>query len=272
MNQQEKFLKDYLAQYEPMPEIVSILEDIQEYKAKEWYERKTTLLSQWDSSNAEEIVLSIFACILDQESMILQAMVGRLHHKIKIGSQIDKFEILADIIGICVNNGLLNLTHTQGDYLRVSTDFIINEKMPQQESHVTYFGRLQPVEGNRSEEYGDIILGCPMNRHNDFIRLDHINRVNQIQYSLNQRIVDGYLEVPKHELATQEQQKQWDKYVTESEEKYADILSNGNRYYIPNYVDYRGRTYALSYYHSPQGSAYKKAIIDLYNKEIMEGF
>ena len=49
------------------------------------------------------------------------------------------------------------------------------------------------------------------------------------------------------------------------------MLYHGNKFWLQNKVDKRGRIYTSGYHISPQGSSFKKAMINLANKEIVTG-
>ena len=49
------------------------------------------------------------------------------------------------------------------------------------------------------------------------------------------------------------------------------MVSQGNRFYLTHKVDKRGRIYAQGYHITTQGTAFKKAMIELAEPEFIEG-
>lgn len=144
---------------------------------------------------------------------------------------------------------------------------------------------------NRSSGYltlrGDsLILGGGHNHHSDPIALDVLNLVNSYRLCLNEDMLDTVEELPTHDLdtvegaeqmteiqllrAVQQQKKNWEKHLKQSAYFYNHIRINNNLMFLNNKYDKRGRLYSQGYHINPQGTSYKKAIIDLYDKEVIE--
>ena len=125
------------------------------------------------------------------------------------------------------------------------------------------------MESNYDPEQGNMILGGKLNHHDGKICLDHINRMNRIPLVLNKAFLIKYPEEPKDEsiVNTVEKQERWGIYTTQAKKKYAMALVKAEKLYINHKPDTRGRVYAVGYYINPQGSGYKKAMLQLANKE-----
>ena len=52
---------------------------------------------------------------------------------------------------------------------------------------------------------------------------------------------------------------------------YTLMATQGNRFYFTHKVDKRGRIYSHGYHINPQGSAFKKAMLELSEPELIEG-
>lgn len=147
------------------------------------------------------------------------------------------------------------------------------------------------LRGNRDSGYitvkGDsLILGGGHNHHNDHIALDVLNIMNNYELCLNEFML-SIDEEPTHDLdvikdkpqdmteieetrAIAQQKRNWHKHVEQSTYFYNHILMNNNKMWITNKFDKRGRIYSQGHHINPQGTSYKKAIIDLYNKQVVE--
>jgi hypothetical protein len=101
------------------------------------------------------------------------------------------------------------------------------------------------------------------------ICLDVINRQNSIKLRLNTEFLANCPEKPTHNLDTLEKQNLWRQFIRESQIVY-DLLGN-QPFWLTNKVDKRGRLYAQCYHVTTQGTAYKKAMIELADKEYVNG-
>lgn len=254
-----------------LEEFTNAVRGIVKYHGIKHYNSKQELLDQWDITPEEtiELVVAIFTTVLVEEEMTIQALSGRLNHKIKLPEMLDRITILADVIGILVNHDLLDMYCTPGGYLMISSQFSI-EGIPVPEKHVTLEWRPQPIEGNKRET-GSVILGGSMNHHERTLRLSHLQRMGQISLCLNRQFIENYDEKPKKEPDDEDKEHAWERFKENSSLKYQELLDDQNKFYTEYGFDSRGRSYAGAYYLDPQGNSYKKAAIQLANKEVVTG-
>lgn len=269
LRESEQFVSDYLEETGGMVEIGEAIKLISNYRLTVFYDRKLDTLSRWDIQHDKivELVICIFTATL-VETMTMQALVGMLNHKIKLDNEIEQVEILADIIGLVSLTGLIDITSEIGEYHMVSTQYSLGEDIPVIGRHKTV--RVPEVLKSNWTSNGSVILGHRMNHHKRYIRLSHINKMNSVACSLNQEFIGIYEEVPKTEPETRDQVNQWDTYARESTIRYAEL--GKEEFYGNHFYCVRGRCYNTSYYLSPQGTSFKKAIIELATKEVTNGF
>ena len=157
------------------------------------------------------------------------------------------------------------------------------------------------LENNRSTAYythdsDSLILGGGHNYHDGDICLDVLNSRNAVPLSLNVEFLCNVEEEPTSDLNTlsedtlrkyaergrqlshwekddmiRKQKQNWANYKYQSYYFYSLLVNQGNRFYIANKVDKRGRIYNSGYHISPQGTAFKKASVELANKEQVTG-
>lgn len=109
--------------------------------------------------------------------------------------------------------------------------------------------------------------------------LDHINRANSVGLTLNLDVIasaEGMMIIPKRKegegfLDFQKRQKQAETFYNTSIEVMKGLLALGNEFWLTHKYDRRGRTYAVGYHVNSQGTDYNKAVLELSNKEIIEG-
>lgn len=139
---------------------------------------------------------------------------------------------------------------------------------------------IKPKEVKKNSDTGyytvrnSIIL--KNNHHNEDVCLDHINRINSIPLSINEKVAKSssnrWKNIYKGESwEIPRKMKAFNKY-----NKYATVvidlfISMGNKFYLTNKYDKRGRTYSVGYYINPQGTDYNKACIEFYEKELVNG-
>lgn len=257
-----------------MSEIKEACELIKEYRQTDFYESKNKLISEWeiDHENIYLMVISIFTATLTKEYLSMQALVGMLNHKIKLTSEKDRVKILSDIIGLVAQTGLIYIHSLHGEYHQVCTEYEFEEGIPLEKPHQIIRTKPKRIVSNWDEEFrtGSLINGNKLNHHEGDIRLSHFNKMNRIPLKLNKRFINKYEELPKKELDTLEKEEAWDLFVKESSKRY-DELNENDVFYTTYKVDFRGRSYSTQYYLSPQGSSYKKAIVQLSQTEIVTG-
>lgn len=105
--------------------------------------------------------------------------------------------------------------------------------------------------------------------HSDDIVLEHLNKMNKVSLSLNQRVVDGAVSTWKN-AKTADALKQLSYYNQTAKVVHKILLDHGNKFYLTHKYDKRGRCYCQGYHVSYQGSDFNKAIIEFTNKELIK--
>jgi hypothetical protein len=144
------------------------------------------------------------------------------------------------------------------------------------------------LKHNRSNGYKTIkgeslILGNSINHHDGEICLDVLNIMNSIPLTINEEFREYCLEEPTFDLTTVEgaenmtrvqlmhavtqQRLNWEDHLRKSTALYDLMIEEGNHFYLTHKVDKRGRIYSQGYHINPQGTSFKKAVIDLKRKE-----
>lgn len=134
-----------------------------------------------------------------------------------------------------------------------------------------------PVETNSDTGYttikGSIILSGRHHEHE--VCLDHINRCNSVALSIEERLIGNVEPVFKHkeeetELENQRRLENFNQCNRESAGIYAHLLAMGNKFYLTHRYCSRGRTYAYGYHMNSQGDNWRKAVLTLANKELVQ--
>lgn len=273
----ERFVAGLIESWGGLPEIDEIIEAIMEYRTKEdWYESKAEMLSQWDIDHEGvwELVIAIFTASITQEYLTLQSMVGMLNHRVKMDDEIDRVKIIADIIGICIHHELIEMHSKNGEMFRISCTYEVEEEIPEWDKHAAITKCPPLVQGNfdRAGGTGSVILGHPMNHHEGDLRLSHLRRMSRIAFRVDKEFVEGYEEARKHDPETEEEWEVWEKEKAASLAKYEELMANNTTFFLRHAFDSRGRSYSRSWHLNPQGSSYKKAVVQLADMQTVEGW
>lgn len=131
-----------------------------------------------------------------------------------------------------------------------------------------------------------LILKGHYNHHDQFISLDVLNKQNNIALCMNVDFINEVEEEPTFDLEhikgielvppsiakdmLRLQKDNWELHLEQSNLVYQTIYDEGNKFYVPNKVDKRGRIYAQGHHINPMGTGYKKSTVELYNKETIQ--
>ena len=130
------------------------------------------------------------------------------------------------------------------------------------------------TNGTLTNESSSLILG----RGNDIgqhINKDFLNSIQAIPFSLNMdmlELLSDTLKEPEEELTyfdKQDRIKAFNNLLQETDTVIDYLLENDNKFWFLWKYDKRGRSYSQGYHINPQGNAYRKAILEFHNKELL---
>lgn len=166
--------------------------------------------------------------------------------------------------GVLMVHSKISYDGNLGEYL-TTTRHIMPSILPPKE-----------VKSNKDSGYRtfDSSLILAGKYHKFPVPLDHINRVNAVPLSINKKPLE-IEPVFKEELgeSSEERSKRyeaWKRLNIESMTSYAELVHAGNKFYLTHKYDERLRTYAHGYQISTQGDSYRKSVIELANKELVQ--
>lgn len=208
----------------------------------------------------------------------LPTMVGILRHQYRDAQQV------ADAILKCCEVDLLHW-HPAYSQLVVEPALTIPEDI-QRELDLYQFPlpmvvRPRKVKCNRDTGYvlnrGSIIL--KKNHHDEDVCLDHINHMNGVRFTINtdtaNMIANSWrnLDKPKEGETKDDferRKRAFEKYDRSCHEVIAKLVDHGNCFWLTHKIDKRGRTYCQGYHVSYQSAPWNKAVIQLYDEEIVQ--
>lgn len=199
------------------------------------------------------------------------------------------FEPLANASQLAANELLKCVDADLVDYIKTTSQLVIifNIKEEVQVDLDRYQFPLpmvvhpQEVKTNRDSGYylsrGSLLLR--KNHHDEDICLDHINRVNDFKFTINDDtafMVQNQwrnMDKPKEgesKADFQRRVKAFDKYDRSSKEVIKKLLTYGNEFWLTHKYDKRGRVYCQGYHVNYQGAPWNKAVLELADKELVE--
>lgn len=266
MQPEVKWLMEYLDDHDILPEMEEALAVAQQWASRDHgYASKNLRIQEWapDRFVLYEIVTHIFAgCLLHPQGMTYQAMIGYISGNITCADPLDRAKCAAEIIAIAYQCNLVVITKVSDKTMMVTTEFELPVEIPEFGKHLPLFKKPEPVSYNP-------ILGNRFKQHGEDACTEHIDRMNSIPLDLEYRIITDMEETAKAELITDEQLEQWEDFKRRSDAAYQEAAHH-RCFYLEHSYDTRGRSYCSGYYITYQGSQYKKAIIQLAQKELVK--
>ena len=141
---------------------------------------------------------------------------------------------------------------------------------------------VRPKEVTSNKGYGyftdDSSVILKDNHHEKDVCLDHLNRSNRVEYTLDMETAymiqnqwKGLDKIREGETKADldKRRKAFQKYDRTSKTVLELINMLSDKFYLTHRYDKRGRTYAQGYHVNPQGNSWNKAVINFANKEVI---
>lgn len=265
--------------------------------AESSYESKKIRKDHISQMDLKELTTDIFCRIaaLGTETT-LNNLASQLAPSLGFDDTRTGIQACAEIIAVLCDTNFYNLVKYHiNSSVYVKSNFSLPDELQAYVERACYLPPLivkpKTLTDNRSSGYltvkgESLILGGSNNHHNDPIALDVLNLMNRYRLTLNEWVLDNVVEEPTSDLntvedahlltevelrrAVQQQHRNWNKHLEQSAYFYTHVRLNSNKMFITNKYDKRGRIYSCGYHISPQGASYKKAIVDLYDKSVVE--
>ena len=244
----------------------------------------------------KELVMQVVACIsLEcQKPMKLVSVASLCARHLGMSDKVEAIHTMAEIIAVLGETDLFDNKKTKEGWIVISRVELDNE-VTQYADNALYLPPLiikpRKIRHNRDSGYitqrgESLILGFYENHHDDNICLDVINTLNSNEYELDIEFINSYEEQwHRDELSQQEyeelshadreiynmDEKNWKKFQEQGKFFQTLMIHHGNSFYLCNKVDKRGRIYSSGYHVNPQGSSFKKAMVNFKHHEIPTG-
>ena len=253
---------------------------VQQYMSQTYYASKNRRIEQLGKLDIPALVLDVFTGVAyctkpELFTSISAMMAGRL----KFSDKADAIKTVAEVMAVLCQTDAFDILKTD----RMASLAIVS-RIPLSADLIHYIDQSQylppmvckPLEVTNNYTSGylthndSLVLGKG-NHHNGDLCLDVLNTLNQIPLALDTSLLSKLEEDPTFDLDTPEKRQHWDAFKRQSYEFYLMLAQYGNRFYLTHKVDKRGRIYAQGYHINTQGTSFKKACVELFDKELVSG-
>lgn len=281
-----------------LPEVAQGVELLKQWMAEQYYDSKAVRLHHLAQLDLEKLVTEIFVGVVyfQAETPLVNA-IGQLASRIGFDDKRDSVQTIAEVLAVLAETDVFDLIKRhRNSPIQIQSNITFSEELGNFIAYSCYLPPLvcepQKLVNNRSTAYythqnDSLILGGGFNHHDGNICLDVLNSRNSVPLSLDTEFLSTVEEEPTHDLDSIEsdedlsdwqvadmirkQKDNWAAYKEQSYYFYSLMVNQGNRFYISNKVDKRGRMYACGYHITPQGTSFKKASINLADTEVVTG-
>ena len=253
--------------------------------------RLEPLRSYTDEKMRELMTSIVVGCAYCQTPELYTSITAQLASRLRWDDKRDSILTIAELIVIVAKNDLIDIVKLKtkgigGQYGKFSVAIISNTPLSQEV--VKYAMQSQylpplvakpkPVTNNSESGYWTFDDSVTLNGRIDKpLALDVINKQNSTPLTMDLEHLLNVDEVPNKELDDVDKIKNWKTFIQQSEQFYlliheqsqANWCDPGAIYF--NYkFDRRGRMYAQGYHISPQGSPYKKSMLEFQEVQHIE--
>jgi hypothetical protein len=256
------------------------VELVEKYKAGQYYDSKMRRIAQLENLDVQALVMDIFVGIsYSQKPELFTSVSAQIASRLKFSDRTEAITTVAELLAVLCLTDAFDISKADR-----SASLMIESRIPLPYGVLAFIQNSQylppmvcePLELTHNYSSGylthndSLILGTG-NHHDGDICLDVLNTMNKVALKLDTDFLSTVEEEPTFELKNQEQTDQWHAFKQQSYEFYRLMVQQGNHFYLTHKVDKRGRIYAMGYHINTQGTAFKKAQLELVNEEIVTG-
>lgn len=227
-----------------------------------------------------ELVENIIVATLHaQYEELFTGFCAKLAGVLKMDDKVDSITTIGEMMAMISGVGLFELIkYDKFSSLYIVSNVELPHELEQYISNCSYLPPLvhkpDPMKHNRDTPYHTIGLDSVIlnsGHHDGDVCLDFINKMQAVPLSLHTGFLSRVEEEANTDVSAVDKQDMWLHMKVRSHEHYKLMVAQGNRFYMGYKVDRRGRAYAQGYHISPQGSPYKKAMLEFADKEVVIG-
>lgn len=253
---------------------------LQQWMQGTYYESKMARIAQLKLLDLNKLVMELFVGIAYfQRAELFTSVTAQLAGRLGWDDKRDAILTMSEILSVLCMTDAFDIVkeHKMASLQLVSLLHLPDEVVNfiQQSEYLPPMV-CEPLELKSNYDSGylshtdSLILGKG-NHHDGNICLDVLNRMNKVPLKLDIEFLRSTEEEPTFELDTPEKRDMWLQFKGMSARMYLLMHNLGNEFHLTHKVDKRGRIYSQGYHISTQSTAYKKAMIEFANEELVEG-
>jgi hypothetical protein len=279
------------------PEVVDVINTASKL-LEDWVESESTYDSKKTRKDAlrasyedlGDVVRKVITTVVMEGETTLTNVVMRMSRLTELDGR-QGILLAAEVLAVICESDAYDI-YKQGTVLMIRANLAVEDELQDHLNQTCYLPPLiahpKKIRGNWDTPYysyegESLILGSKENHHEGDICLDVINKQNATPLALSMDFIATYeeqepdfckdtegLSKAEKNRRIASAKKSWMKYQKQT--SYFTHLLNGlgNKIWLGNRVDKRGRMYASGYHISPQGSSYRKAAVELYETHLIE--
>jgi len=269
---------------EANPEMMKKLEHgvglVQEYMDGSYYDSKMKRIEQLRSLELPALVMDMFVGIAySQLPELFISVTAQMAARLRFADTREAITTVAELVAVLCQTDAFDITKANRQ-----ASLMVVSRIPLSDRLISFINGSQilppmvcePLEltHNYSSGYlthNDSLMLGQGNHHDGDLCLDVLNLMNKVALRLDTDFLCKVEEEPTFELDSQDKIDQWGAFIEQSYEFYKLMVQQGNKFYFTHKVDKRGRIYSQGYHINPQGTAFKKAMLELAKEEIVEG-
>lgn len=253
---------------------------VQQYMQGSYYESKMKRIAQLVDMDLGALVLDMFVgiayCLRPE---LFTSVTAQLASRLKFSDKREAITTVAELTAVLCATDAFDI-----EKANKMASLMVVSQIPLSEGLVTFIEESQylppmvcePLELSHNFSSGylthndSLILGSG-NHHDGDLCLDVLNTMNKVALQLDTEFLCKLEEEPTFDLDTQDKLDQWNAFKQQSYMFYTLLQSQGNKFYFNHKVDKRGRIYSQGYHLNPQGTAFKKAMLEFSKEEMVTG-
>ena len=253
---------------------------ITEYINGAYYDAKMARLKQLQNMDVSALVMDMLVGVAYcQKPELFTSATSQMASRLKFSDKTEAILTVAEMLAVlCKTDAFDILKENKNASLMVQSRIPLPEKLVEFIDNSQFLPPMvcEPLELTHNYSSGylthndSLILGSG-NHHDGDICLDVLNTMNKVALKLDTDFLSSVEEEPTFELDNQEKEDSWAHFKRQSYKFYNLMAAQGNNFYFCHKVDKRGRIYSHGYHINTQGSAFKKAMLELANEELIEG-
>ena len=251
---------------------------INEWLYADYYDSKKARLAQINELALHDLVMDVYTHIAYyQQPELFVSCTAQLAYKLGFDDHRDSITTVAEIVGLlCQTDAYDIVKENPQAQLKIVNRLAMPKSVVDAIDRSIFMPPMvsepRDLRSNFESPYfsfNDCVILGRGNEHAEDVCLDVINTQNQVALSLDVEFLSSVEEQPTHEIDTAEKKRQWDVFKRQSYFIYNMLVKQGNRFWLVNKVDKRGRLYPHGYHVTTQGTPFKKAMIEFADKEVV---